>query len=50
MTFPPRPMGVVAGLINREDQSAKEIVEEIVEEATRLLGSANKYVTARAKL
>jgi hypothetical protein len=49
MTFP-RPMGVVAGLVNKEGQSAKEIVDEIVEEATRLLGSANKYVTAQAKL
>jgi NAD(P)H-dependent flavin oxidoreductase YrpB (nitropropane dioxygenase family) len=45
-----RPMGVVAGLVNREGQSAKEIVDEIVEEATRLLGSANKYVTAQTKL
>jgi hypothetical protein len=49
MTFT-RPMGVVAGLVNKEGQSAKEIVDEIVEEATRLLGSANEYVTAQAKL
>jgi NAD(P)H-dependent flavin oxidoreductase YrpB (nitropropane dioxygenase family) len=49
MTFP-RPMGVVAGLVNKEGQSAKEIVDEIVEEATRLLASANKYVTTQAKL
>jgi len=43
-------MGVVAGLVNKEGQSAKEIVDEIVEEATRLLASANKYVTTQAKL
>lgn len=45
-----RPMGVVAGLVNKEGQSAREIVDEIVEEATQLLGSANKYVIAQAKL
>ena len=43
-------MGVVAGLVNKEDQSAKEIVDEIVEEATILLTSAKKYVSAQAKL
>jgi hypothetical protein len=43
-------MGVVAGLVNKEGQSAEEIVNEIVEEATRLLGSAHKYVIAQAKL
>jgi hypothetical protein len=43
-------MGVVAGLVNKEGQSAKEIVDEIVEEAAHLLWSAPKYVTAQAKL
>lgn len=43
-------MGVVAGLVNGEDRSAGEVVDEIVEEATRLLGSTNEYVTAQAKL
>ena len=43
-------MGVVAGMVNTEGQSAKEIVNEIVEEATKLLGSANKYVAVQAKL
>jgi hypothetical protein len=45
-----RPMGVVAGLVDKEGQSAKEIVDEIAEEATRLLGSSHRYATAQPKL
>lgn len=39
-----RPMGVVAGLVNKADQTAAEIVQEIVDEAFQLLGSAHTYV------
>ena len=45
-----RPMGVVAGLVNKPGQSAGEIVKEIVEEATELLSSANEFVVGKAKL
>ncbi|KAI1815329.1 2-nitropropane dioxygenase [Poronia punctata] len=45
-----RPMGVVAGLVNKPDQSAKEIVDEMVGQAAQLLGSAGNYVNSQAKL
>jgi len=45
-----RPMGVVAGMVNKADQTAKEIVEEIVAEAAEILGSAGQYVSSKAKL
>jgi NAD(P)H-dependent flavin oxidoreductase YrpB (nitropropane dioxygenase family) len=44
-----RPMGVVAGMVKRR-QPAAEIVMEIVEEATELLSSANKFVMSKSKL
>ena len=43
-------MGVVAGLVNKPKQSAKEIVDEIVSEAAEILGSANKFVASKSKL
>ena len=43
-------MGIVAGLVNKENQSAGEIVKEIVDEASILLSSANRFVNASAKL
>jgi hypothetical protein len=43
-------MGVVAGLINKPDQTAKEIVDEIVTQAAKLLSSAGKYVNSKSKL
>lgn len=43
-------MGVVAGLVNKPDQSAQEIVEEIVTEAAEILSSAGSFVTSKAKL
>ena len=43
-------MGVVAGLVNKPNQSAKEIVDEIVSEAADVLGSANKFVVSKARL
>ena len=45
-----RPMGGVAGLVNKPNQSAKEIVDEIVSEAAEILGSANRFVTSKSKL
>ena len=43
-------MGIVAGLVNKENQSAGEIIEEIVDEASLLLSSANRFVNTSAKL
>ena len=48
--FMHRPMGVVAGLVNKSNQSAKEIVDEIVSEAAQLLSSAGDFVLSRSKL
>jgi len=45
-----RPMGIVAGLVNKPDQTAKEIVDEIVGQAAKLLGSAGNYVDSKSKL
>ncbi|KAI0007474.1 2-nitropropane dioxygenase [Xylariaceae sp. FL0662B] len=45
-----RPMGVVAGLINKANQPAQEIVNEIVSEAAEILGSAGQFVTSKARL
>jgi len=44
-----RPMGMVAGLVNKEDQPAGEIVQEMVDEAYALLKSTNRFVSS-AKL
>ncbi|CAJ2501571.1 Uu.00g044240.m01.CDS01 [Anthostomella pinea] len=45
-----RPMGIVAGLINKPDQTAREIVDEIVSEASAILSSAGQYVSSKARL
>ena len=45
-----RPMGVVAGLVNKSGQSAAEIVNEIVTEAADILGSASQFVASKSKL
>ena len=45
-----RPMGGVAGLVNKPNQSAKEILDEIVSEAAEILRSASKFVDSKAKL
>ena len=45
-----RPMGVVAGLVKKPNQSAKEIVDEIVSEAAEILSSANKFVVSKSRL
>lgn len=43
-------MGVVAALINTPDQSAEEIVKEIVASAIRALKSGNGLLVTGAKL
>lgn len=43
-------MGVVAGMVNKANQSAGEIVNEIVTEAAEILGSAGQYVGNKARL
>lgn len=45
-----RPMGVVAGLVNKPNQSAKEIVDEIVAQAAEILSSADRFVASKSKL
>lgn len=45
-----RPMGIVAGLVNKPNQSAKEIVDEIVSEAADILSSAGQFVASKARL
>ncbi|KAI0160259.1 2-nitropropane dioxygenase [Xylariaceae sp. FL1272] len=45
-----RPMGIVTGLINKPDQPAKEIVDEIVTQAADLLASASKYTASKSRL
>ncbi|KAI0023050.1 hypothetical protein F4780DRAFT_777172 [Xylariomycetidae sp. FL0641] len=48
--LPRRPMGIVTGLINNPDQSAKKIVDEVVTQAADVLGSAGKHFAAKPKL
>lgn len=43
-------MGIVAGLVNKEGQTAGEIVKEIVDEASLLLSSTSRFVNISAKL
>ena len=45
-----RPMGVVAALVNKGGQSAREIVEEMAREAYECLSGARGMIEARAKL
>jgi len=45
-----RPMGIVAGLVNKRDQPAAEIVEEMVEEAYRVLSASQGYLRPPSKL
>jgi NAD(P)H-dependent flavin oxidoreductase YrpB (nitropropane dioxygenase family) len=45
-----RPMGQVSGLVNTPGQSAKEIVDEMMEGAVRVLGSAKGLLREGAKL
>jgi hypothetical protein len=45
-----RPMGIVAGLVNKENQPAAEIVREMVNEAVQALKSGHGYISTSAKL
>lgn len=45
-----RPIGVVGGSVNKAGQSAKEIVEEIVQETVVALNSAATFVNPASKL
>lgn len=40
-------MGVVAGLVNKPNQSAEEIVQEMASEAYQVLENANRYISAK---
>ena len=45
-----RPCGMVAALVNKGGQSAREIVDEIAGDAYKLLKGAGGFVESRAKL
>ncbi|KAJ9664519.1 hypothetical protein H2198_000170 [Neophaeococcomyces mojaviensis] len=45
-----RPMGIVAGLVNKPNQPAKEIVEEMVQGAVEVLSKAQKLINRPARL
>jgi hypothetical protein len=47
---PRRPMGIVAGLVNKRDQPAGDIVREIVQEAYEALNSASGFLRPASKL
>ena len=48
--FDCRPIGIVAGAVNKAGQSAKEIVEEMVQETVVALKGAGSLLNAGAKL
>jgi hypothetical protein len=43
-------MGVVSGMINKADQPAAEIVNEIVSQARDLLARSSDYIFTASKL
>jgi hypothetical protein len=45
-----RPMGQVSGLVNTPNQSAAEIVQDMMEGAVKVLGSAQGFLKVGAKL
>jgi hypothetical protein len=45
-----RPIGIVAGSVNKANQSAAEIVKEMVQETVIALNQAGGFVNAAAKL
>lgn len=45
-----RPTGVVAALVNKPDQPAAEIIEEMVSDARRVIENANSLLKPSAKL
>jgi len=50
LTVIDRPIGIVAGSVNKADQSAAEIVQEMVQETVAALKSANGFLNRSAKL
>ena len=47
---PGSPIGIVAGAVNKPNQTAAEIVTEMVEQAAELLGGARGWVVGGSKL
>jgi len=45
-----RPVGVVGGSVNKPNQSAAEIVDEMVQETVVALNGANLFLNAASKL
>jgi hypothetical protein len=45
-----RPIGVVAGSVNKAGQTAAEIVAEMVQETVQALNGASLFVNPAAKL
>lgn len=45
-----RPIGVVGGSVNKAGQTAKEIVDEIVQETIQVLNGASSFLSVAAKL
>jgi hypothetical protein len=45
-----RPIGVVAGSVNKAGQTAAEIVKEMVDETVIALNQAGNFVNTSAKL
>jgi hypothetical protein len=45
-----RPIGVVGGSVNKSNQTAAEIVGEIVKETVATLKGANGFLNSAAKL
>jgi hypothetical protein len=45
-----RPIGIVAGSVNKANQTAAEIVKEMVQETVIALNQAGSYVNVAAKL
>jgi hypothetical protein len=45
-----RPIGVVGGSVNKPNQSAAHIVEEMVQETVVALNSANLFLNPASKL
>lgn len=45
-----RPIGIVAGSVNKAGQTAAEIVDEMVNDAAKVLGGANNFLNSAPKL
>lgn len=45
-----RPIGYAAGLVNKANQSAGEIVDELLREAYEVLRNGSKLISSTSKL